>query len=295
MRTFDKTISLHPLSDEAVPLLQRLWDKQLAPHGAGVLAMELRDAARGHGAQTVVARRAGQIAGVAGWVTLGVPQDGCAYGAPLVAVDQEVAQCLVDAVRDKVDGERLRISCYRGEPHKRAALLASGFTPLFEFVRFARALPLPEAPLPRGLHVLSPGSFDWPRLQRCYAEVFANVPNAPVPDVDTMKEEWLEGDADATLALVDETGEYQGFVMVAGDEVEALGVRGAWRGRGVADALYAMVSRALAAQGREELRTLVASVNTASMRLHERLGFSEYAPRTEVFEFRRRDGAAANR
>lgn len=295
MCAFDKTISLHPLSDEAVPLLQRLWDAQLAPHSAGALAVELRDAARGHGAQTVVAQRAGRLAGVAGWVTLGVPQDGCAYGAPLVALDREVAQCLIDAVLDKVDGERLRISCYRGEPHKRAALLASGFTPLFEFVRFARALPLPEAPLPRGLRVLSPGSFDWPRLQRCYAEVFADVPNTPVPDVDTMKEEWLENDADATFVLVDEMGEYQGFVMMAGDEVEVLGVRAEWRGRGVADALYAMVSRAMAAQGRVWLRTLVASVNTASMRLHERLGFSEYAPRAEVFEFRRSDAAAANR
>ena len=66
--------------------------------------------------------------------------------------------------------------------------------------------------------------------------------------------------------------------------MDAVGVRSGWRGRNVAAALYRIAAAKLAANGCGELRALVAGSNVASMRLHQKLGFSEAEARWTVYE-----------
>ncbi|WP_211455119.1 GNAT family N-acetyltransferase [Collimonas antrihumi] len=280
-----KITSLQP---EAIPALQFLQDQQLPPQVRARLDHDLQDSARGHGRQAILAWRGDVVAGCAGWVTLGIAADGCAYGSPVVAADVEVAESLIMAVSEKVrssGARRLRISAHASEFAKHEALKAAGFTPLFEFASFALRLPLANpSELPAGLHAVHFDQIDWSQMRACYAETFADVPNSPVPEINVIREEWSEGDRQAGRILADETGEYQAFSLICGNSVEAVGVRSGWRGRNLAATLYHIAAAALTARGCSEMRALVASTNMASMRLHQKLGFSEIATRRTVYE-----------
>ncbi|GLR11425.1 hypothetical protein GCM10007907_02150 [Chitinimonas prasina] len=282
------TITLTPLQAAALPALQQLRDDLLAPHAQPGLAEELTDVARGHGQHACLAWRRGQAVGCAGWVLQGVEQDGCGYGAPLLAADQEVASLLIArviAVASEAGAKRLRIGSFAAESAKQSALLAAGFVPVFEFVHWA--LPLPIAgttTLPAGLRSLPYAEIDWPALRACYAQCFQQVPNAPVPDVAAMQEEWSAADWTVSRVLVDEQGHYQAFLLVSGEEVDAVGVMPALQGRGLAAALYAQAGEALRRRGVSHLHAMVASSNGASMALHERLGGYEHLPRRTVYQ-----------
>jgi ribosomal protein S18 acetylase RimI-like enzyme len=285
-------MSLHitPLLPAALPLLQDLWNRQLAPHMVHTLAHDLQSPGRAHGQNVAMIWRAEQVAGCVAWVTLGIAEDGCAYGSPLIAADVEVATALIGIVSEEVraaGAQRLRISVRAGENAKREGLQRAGFGALFEFVNFSHALPLAAAPgLPAGLHAVASDAIDWDKLHACYAETFAGVPNSPIPAVAALREEWLAANPQASLVLADASGEYQAFALVDGCSVEGVGVRHGWRGRGLAEQLYQLAAAQLAAQGKTEIQALVAAGNAASMRLHQKLGFSEYAPRWTVYELR---------
>ncbi|AIY39238.1 hypothetical protein LT85_0078 [Collimonas arenae] len=271
-----------------MPALQQLWDAQLTPCTGNPLAHDLLGPARAHGEQVAMIWRGQQVVGCVGWVTLGIAEYGCAYASPLVAADMEAASALIAFVSEKVraaGAQRLRGSVRAGEMAKRDGLQQAGFKPLFEFVNFSRALPFAEpVGLPDGLQIVRIGNPDWGELHRCYAESFSGVPNSPIPDLETMREEWAAANQDASLILMDAHGKYQAFILVDGCTVEAVGVLGQWRGRGLAEKLYHLAAMELAAKEQPEMRALVASSNAASMRLHQKLGFTEYAPRWTVYE-----------
>ncbi|QNM96035.1 GNAT family N-acetyltransferase [Chitinimonas koreensis] len=280
-------LEIRPYDPATAPALQALRDRLLAPHLEPGLADELGDAARGHGAQVRVAWRGGEPVGCVGWVLIGVEQDGCAYGSPLHAADQAAAAALIDVVKDaaRTAGAReLRITARRAETAKHAALAAAGFGVAFEFVWFGLAAPLQgSVDLPEGLREVPIAAVDWPRLHACYAECFRGVPNAPVPELAQMREEWSTADWQAGRVLADAAGDYQAFSLIERGEVDAVGVRLGWRGRGVADVLYRIADRSLASRGLPPLRALVAGSNAASLRFHRKLGFAEVAPRWTTY------------
>jgi ribosomal protein S18 acetylase RimI-like enzyme len=277
-----------PLLPAALPLLQDLWNRQLAPHVVHTLAHDLQSPARAHGQNVVMIWRAEQVAGCVAWVTLGIAADGCAYGSPLIAADVEVATALINIVSEEVraaGAQRLRISVRAGETAKRDGLRRAGFSALFDFVNFSHTLPLTAAPdLPAGLQAVGKDAIDWRKLHACYAETFAGVPNSPIPEQEALREEWLTANQQASLILADADGQYQAFALVDGCSVEGVGVRHAWRGKGLAETLYRLVAAQLASQNETEIRARVAASNGASMRLHQKLGFNEYAPRWTVYE-----------
>ena len=281
-------LTLTPLQPAALPALQQLRDDLLAPHTQPGLAEELTDVARGHGQHACLAWRDGRVVGCAGWVLLGIEQDGCGYGAPVVAADQEVASLLiarVTAMASEAGAKRLRISAVAAESAKQASLLAAGFQPVFEFVHWALPLPIAgSATLAGGLRSLPYAEIDWPALRACYAQCFKQVPNAPVPDEDAMREEWSAADWTVSRVLVDELGHYQAFLLISGTEVDAVGVMPALQGRGLAAALYAQAGEVLQRRGVHHLHAMVASSNSASMALHARLGGYEHQPRRTVYQ-----------
>ena len=282
------TLHISPLIPEALPALQLLRSAQLAPHPCMPLAQELQDAARGHGKNAALAWRGEQPVGCAGWVTLGIAEDGCAYGSPVFAADLEVAAVLIAFVRKKAmaaGARRLRISTRVGESAKLAGLRQAGFIPLFEFVNFARMLPFTGTmALPVGLHRVGAGAIDWGKLHQCHADTFSGVPNSPIPDEATLREQWEAADMRASPIVVDDAGEYQAFALVTDSAVDAVGVLKKRRVKGLAATLYHLAAIELAAQGKTEMSALVAATNAASMRLHQKLGFTEAAPRWMVHE-----------
>ncbi|MGQ5525661.1 GNAT family N-acetyltransferase [Chitinimonas sp. PSY-7] len=247
------------------------------------------DFARGNGRQVRMAWRGEQVVGGVGWVLMDVVSNGCAYGAPLIAADEAVAESLVESLCTEVQAAgatRVRVTARALERAKHAVLKAKGFVPVFEFVNFVRPLRSKSSTstLPQGLYLVPLDQVNWSRLQACYADCFADVPNAPAPTVEAMQAEWSAGNWQAGCVLADETGEYQAFCLVVSNHMEAVGIREVWRGKALAPAMYARADAALLGQGYQELKALVASSNPASMRLHQKLGFTEGAPRWTTYE-----------
>ncbi|MDR3428191.1 GNAT family N-acetyltransferase [Silvimonas sp.] len=282
------TITITPLQSGALPALQALWDKQLFPNIPARLADALQDAAHDHGRQVVVAWRNDQLAGCAGWVTLGIAHDGCAYAAPVVAIDDDVASHLIQTVMEtvrNVGAQRLRISAYLPEVAKHKALKTLGFTPLFEFFNLVLPLPLESAsPLPAELHAVPFAQINWEQARALFAETFVDVPNSPIPAVAAIREEWELCDWQAGRVLADRHGEYQAFSLIQANSVEAVGVRSAWRGQNLAATLYRIAAESLLRSGHSELCALVAGSNVASMRFHQKLGFQVVATPRTVYE-----------
>lgn len=272
--------------------LQTLSDAQGSGRPRLDLQSVLTDGARGQGRQVVVAWQNGQPVGCLGWVSLGLAEDGRLYGAPLIAQHEAAAEALLASLAhtgQALGASHLRVSSWSGEAAKRQALLQRGYQPLFEWVNFARPT---HTPLPLGgqdvLRALTPvdwPAIDWPRAAQLSADCFRDVPNSPAVGPEVLAEDWAEADWDCSALLQDSQGRYAAYVIVSPEgAVDAVGVAPPWRGRGVADALYARACAALAAKGRGQATALVASSNTASMRLHQRLGFTEWQVRGTVWE-----------
>lgn len=274
-----------------LPALQALYDHPGRP--ALDLAATLTDAARGGGRQVRVAWRGHRPVGCLGWVSLGLLEDGRLYGAPVLAADAEVAALLLAELQRQgrsLGASHLRVSTWAGDEAKAQALGMAGYRRLFEWVNFVRALAadgpgVAARPLPQGLARVAFDRIDWPRAAALNAECFRDVPNSPAVSAGLLAEEWAEADWSASRLLQDGSGRYQAFVIVSQTAaVEAVGVAAAWRGRGLADALYAEAAAAVRRRGGLHLHALVASSNLASMRLHQRLGFTEPQPRGAVWE-----------
>lgn len=282
-------LRLGPLEHAALPALQALYAAQHAPAPVPDLAGELGDAARGHGRQAVLAWRGRQPVGCAGWVGFSIARDGLCFGAPVLAADREVAEALLahlQAQARHLGARRLRISAWTGEHAKRAALAAAGFVHQFEWMQFALATAgtSPVDFAARGWRRVPLADVDWPQLAALYATTFREVPNAPLPDLASLQAEWQEADWDAGCVLADTSGRYRAFCLIDAGAVEAVGVDPALRGQGIAALLYQHAGHSLARRGSAELSALVASSNSASLRLHQKLGFHEAQPRGAVYE-----------
>lgn len=282
-------LRLGPLDVAAIPALQALYAQLLAPAAAPDLASTLQDAARGHGRQVLLAWRAGQPVGCAGWVGLGIARDGQCFAAPLFAADADAASALLSSVSRearRLGARSLRVSAWAGEDAKLQALRAAGFQYCFDWVQFAcatagaRAVDFAAA----GWQRVAPADFDWPQLAALYASTFRAVPNAPPVDLATFQAEWQPADWDAGCVLADATGRYRAFCLIEDGAVEAVGVDEALRGQGLARLLYQHACERLALRGITTLSTLVASSNHASLGLHQGLGFYEAQPRGAVYE-----------
>lgn len=282
------TVELRAVCQADVPALLAIPG---APPSAEDLRGQLFDAARDRGRRVVVAARGGAVAGCAGWVEA---PPWC-YGAPVLAADGEVAAALVAHVVARARGfaERIRISAAADEPAKHAALRGAGFAPVFDFVTYARRVgPGDGAVAALPWRRIGWADLDVERLRDVENDTFAGVPNAPPMSADELAEALASPrcDRDATAAWADDAGAYVAFAQLSRDadergrfaSVDAVGVRAALRGRGVAAALIDDVIARVAGEV-AEVRALIASTNAASIALHAGRGFAERARRT-VYE-----------
>lgn len=276
-------LTLLPFDKGYLPTLYGLLPEGAEPHS---LSSDLTDTARGHGSQVVVAVEGGQALGVAGWVTFGVAATGILYGTPLLANEKgvavELAEHLLERARS-LGARQLRISCVSGEAEKARALRECGFEHLFDLISMECTHALPQSDMPSFLHSVPFEAIDWEAFARCYNRNFSQVPNAPPVESAIKQEEWLGLDPEASSLWSDETGRYVAWIGVDGQGyVDEIGVDDGLRGRGIAAALYGRAGTVLAKRGVKRLHTLLASTNTATLRLHDKLGFTEFA-RRQVF------------
>jgi GNAT superfamily N-acetyltransferase len=283
-----KAITLAPFSAAALPALQALHAQQRAPCAAANLANELTDAAREHGKQAVIAWRGDYPVGCAGWVSFGIPDNGQCFAAPVVAADGVVADALIAHLVDqarRLGASELRVSEWAGEDAKGEALKRAGFTALFEWVMFTRpaVAGTPVDFATAGLKRLDFAQVDWHRFAALYNEIYRDVPNAPAVSARQLQASWPDLITAGSSMLVDAQGHYVAALELEHDGSVSLGIAESWRGRGIADLLYAQAANALAAIGIDKLKARVASTNTASMRYHTKAGFVETQPRGRVY------------
>lgn len=278
----DRTLTLIPYDAR---LLEPL--KDLLPKGQdlGSLRRDLTDPARGHGRQVVLATRDGMACGVAGWVALGVETAGIVYGSPVLAHTEAAARLLLERLVQEArnhGAHQLRVSLLPGEIPKGEALRCAGFRALLDMIDVERSSrDLPAAALPAGLRPVPRERVDWDRFAAVYNRVFAEVPNAPPLEAEDKRDEWEDLDPDASGIWEDGAGCYVAWIAVHRDgHVDEVGVEESLRGQGVAPALYHSAGAIMAAKGVPRLQAMLASTNTATLRLHEKLGFRETARRT---------------
>lgn len=138
--------------------------------------------------------------------------------------------------------------------------------------------PLAEVPVvrrPAGLKTL-PWSEDTASLfHRAYRASFAERPGFP----DTPLDEWVEGVVEdpgfrpsQSRVVVDDDGLVAGFVTLADNWIDQVGVVPAWRGHGLGAHLVVRSLRTLAKAGYEDA-WLAVNVDNPAQELYRRLGF----------------------
>ncbi|HYN29918.1 MAG TPA: GNAT family N-acetyltransferase [Dermatophilaceae bacterium] len=189
---------------------------------------------------------------------------------------QGVGEELVRWCRAQAENQPLRALVENVSPEAEALLTEAGMRRVFaETVMRHRLRHIPTVPLPDGLRTEAFGEATAGAFHTAYRRSFADRPGFP----NTPMEEWLvwlRSDPDFTpkhsrVALAAD-GEPVGFVTLAGDWIEQVGVVPEHRGRGLGAHL---VVRSLRLMRREGYDTawLCVNVDNPSRELYERLGF----------------------
>jgi GNAT superfamily N-acetyltransferase len=254
----------------------RRWDRHMA-------LRELTDVGRAHGANVAVAERDGELAGVAGWVSLGAA-NGEFYGAPVLSDDRRVLTELVTRVETEARAAGaawVRIMAGSEDKTKGAALASRGYRQTFQFVELAgdlAALTPSLAGMPSELHRVSLADADAASWTDLFNDTFHGLPNVPVKTVAVVEEilkdpDWLP---EAAQFWADADGNYQAFSLTTrSGYIDSFGVRSAYRRRGTAAAMLACTIAAARRRGLEQLSSTVVDTNAGSLAVHSLAGFVE--------------------
>jgi GNAT superfamily N-acetyltransferase len=286
-------VHLRPVERNDVPPLLEIHRAAVGPAAAwsaAVLEGQLWNPMHGEGRNAVVAvDDYGLVAGVAGWVAVGREF----YGAPVLARDAAAAELLVAqliAQARAVGAAWIQIGCAAGEPHKRDALAARGFTVTREAITMAC---VPEhreraATRPPGLEYMPLGSVEPEVLREVHDESFLGVDNsAPMTLEDARYQQSRAWGVGSGVWL--DRGEPAAFLILIRDRtpvdhvlIDQIGVAPPWRRLGIGRVLVERAIDAAARDGAAEVRALIVSTNHASLALHAAAGLRE-AWRREMY------------
>lgn len=213
---------------------------------------------------------------VVGWAAPH-PDHAHLYGYLLARIEARARERLADATGQRT----VRVAIYESETHGRALLQDAGFEPVRYFWRMAIALSgdevEPEPPDGIRLRAFDPERDARP-AHAAIAESFAEHWGTPTAPFDEWSEDLKGEEFDPGLwVIAEDDGEVAGVLsarMTGGRGwIGELGVRPAWRGRGVGAALLRASFARFASRGVPEVILSVDSENTTgATRLYERVG-----------------------
>ncbi|MHB8877345.1 MAG: GNAT family N-acetyltransferase [Myxococcaceae bacterium] len=274
---------------EDLPALRALQSSLAPIHRAWSEASardELLDFGRGGGANVALAFDGPALAGFVGWVSFAAAQ-GDFYGAPFVAASDEAASLLLDRVQSEARAHGaawLRISAFPEEQPKIRALQRAGFRQVLEFIDLVcglREAPPPALPMP-GLSPIGLDRVDGALFADLNNTCFRGVANAPEITAPMALELWRSETVarEGSQLWADQAGRYQAFLLLRLDgTVDSLGVRPGAQRRGLARRMLERAAQAAHAAGLLRLRSVIASDNEASLKLHRAFGFTDFERR----------------
>jgi ribosomal protein S18 acetylase RimI-like enzyme len=189
---------------------------------------------------------------------------------------QGLGEELVRWCREQAEHQPIRALVENLSPEAEDLLAEAGMRQVFaETVMRHRLRHIPTVALPDGLRTAAFEEATADAFHTAYRRSFADRPGFP----DTPREEWVEwlcSDPDfspehSRVALTEE-GEPVGFVTLAGDWIEQVGVVPEQRGRGLGAHLVVRSLRVMHRQG-FDMAWLCVNVDNPSRALYERLGF----------------------
>jgi phosphinothricin acetyltransferase len=251
---------------------------------AAMLERQLWDPNHRHGRHVVVAVDDGTIAGVAGWVDVGREF----FGSPVLARDDRAASLLVDELiaRARTAGAAwIRIGCADSEDHKRAVLVARGFSVQLHFVTMACAAEPRDAAPPAGLVRVPLATVAPEVLREMHDASMLEIDNSGPMSLDDARHlqarawpdgsgVWFDGDRPTSFLITVRDCEPIDHALI-----DQVGVAPHWRRRGIARALLDHAIDVAGQAGALEVRALIASSNRASLALHAAAGLREISRR----------------
>jgi len=202
-------------------------------------------------------------------------------------IEEVLLRCLEERGRDHFEpasqDQDLTIALFTDSKENLTAILsARGYRPVrtFHRMRLDLTAPTPPVAFPAGIEIRPfRTSVDEPAMHRTIEEAFeGHFRFAPEPHEDWVSRRMTQPGFDPSLWLIAWDGaEPAGGVLpyVFGDLgwIRELGVRPAWRGRGIGKALLLEAFRALEGKGRRRLSLGVDSANaTGAIGLYEAVG-----------------------
>lgn len=180
-------------------------------------------------------------------------------------------------------GSLLRVVAETTSPGTDAFLRELGLVRVFaEHVMRHDLTDIPVVPRPKGLKVLAWSEDTACLFHRAYLASFADRPGFP----DTPLDEWVEGLVEdpgfrptQSRVALDRDARVVGFVTLADEWVDQVGVVPAWRGRRLGAHLVARSLRALKGEGCDAA-WLAVNVDNPAHELYLRLGFVDHGLRT---------------
>lgn len=235
-----------------------------------------------HGKNTALACAGEDIRGVCGWVR---GNTGEFFMSPFFTADTLAAETLSKKLLQEAQGSKwVRVSCFPEEMAKRAAFVALGFAPEFDFVEYECVPRNAHAPkIPVGITEVPLNEADPALFRELMNLSFAGVDNS-LPLTEEMAKEILSSpQLDSRLSLLwkNSVGRYTSFVVVEKNGyLDSIGIHPEAQKLGYGSLLYKRALAFAAEKKIPRIYTTVSSRNIGSLRLHQKLGIPEVERRT---------------
>jgi len=175
---------------------------------------------------------------------------------------------------------RIRVTTGALDSHVARVLEERGFALHSELLDLSRATAELSAPDVAPLRWCSLAEAEPARLVALHNETFREVPNTLPLELEDLERLLRGAFAEASSVIVDAEHDAAHLIALRHDdapepyaEIDVVGVRDAYRRRGLGRAMIARALGAAYRAGLPELRALVSSLNTGSLELHRNNGF----------------------
>jgi ribosomal protein S18 acetylase RimI-like enzyme len=252
---------------------------------------DLLDGGRKHGKNVLILLEHDKIRGFAGYVDTAV-EVGEFYIAPFVAGSKTHADFLILKIFENAHEARARMIRASAFPEeiKINALKEAGFIHILDFltleISLEKRIQNPDLSALNPLRRQTQTEFTPEKFQKLNNQSFRNVDNAPPMSIEDASDIWKAPNIRPQNLQIWATseGNYVGYLMLSPrGNIESVAVSPDYQRKGLAKAMVSIALQEAFEAGFKTSKALISSRNTASLNLHQFLGFKE-CDRRLVFE-----------